>query len=308
MSYADLKEQLCDVAFTTATPYSDDGNDVLYDEYKENLAAIDGAGAELYIPCGNTGEYHALTNEERVEVVRATCEAVGDEGTVIGGVSGSTKTALSLAEGYLAAGADGIMVMPPSHTYVHEQGLAEYYHRIVDSLDCGIVLYKRSPETTAEIVAELSQKENVVGVKYAINDIAAFARAVETCPGDLVWINGIAERFAPAFALEGAEGFTTGIGNFAPVATLALRDAIREDDWDKARSIRDVIRPIEDLRAESGENNQFAAANNVPVVKYGMDLAGLYGGPVREPLVELSESDKKRTDKYHEELQSIATE
>lgn len=306
MSYADLKEQLCDVAFTTATPYSEDGNDVLYDEYKENLAAIADAGAELYIPCGNTGEYHALTNEERVEVVRATCEAVGDEGTVIGGVSESAKTAVSQAERYLEAGADGIMVMPPSHTYVHEQGLAEYYHRIADSLDCGIVLYKRGPETTAEIVAELSQKENVVGVKYAINDIAAFSCAVESCPGDVVWINGIAERFAPAFALEGAEGFTTGIGNFAPEATLALRDAIREENWEQARSIRAAIRPFEDLRAESGENNQFAAANNVPAVKYGMNLAGLYGGPIRTPLVELSEVDKERADEYYKELQSVA--
>ena len=308
MSYEVLKEKLRGVAFTTATPFSADGDEVLYDELKRNVRVVEEAGGELFIPCGNTGEYYALTDEERVSVVQATVEAVGDDSTVVGGIAGSTKTALSLAERYQDVGADAIMVMNPDHTYKHEQGLLEYYRRIVDAVDCGVVLYKRGPELTEELIAELSTEENVVAVKYAVNDIKAFSRAVENVAGDIVWSNGIAERYAPAFALEGAEGFTTGIGNFVPEATLALHDAVRNEDWARAKEIRNVLRPYEDLREATGENNDMAAANNVPAVKYGMELAGLYGGPVREPLVELSAADREQAEEYYETIRQAELE
>lgn len=303
MSFEALKEQLRGVAFTTATPFSEDGDEVLYGELKENVRAIDEAGGELFLPCGNTGEYYALTDEERVGVVHATTEAVGDGNAIVGGVGGSTKTVLSLAERYQEAGVDAIMVMHPDHTYLHERGLLEYYQRIADAVDCGVVLYKRGPELSDDVIAELTTIENVVAVKYAVNDIKAFSDIVANAPGDVVWSNGIAERYAPAFALEGAEGFTTGIGNFVPEATLSLMDSIRDEDWERAKQVRDVLRPYEDLREEAGENNRVSAANNVPAVKYGMELAGLYSGPVREPLVELSDDDKERAERYYEDIQ-----
>ncbi|WP_433632599.1 dihydrodipicolinate synthase family protein [Halomicrococcus sp. NG-SE-24] len=308
MSFEALKETLRGVAFTTTTPFSEDGDDVLYDELKRNARAIDEAGGDLFIPCGNSGEYYALTDEERVNVVEATIDAVGDGNAIVAGVGGSTKTAISLATQYQEAGVDAIMIMHPSHTYLHERGLLEYYRRIVEAVDCGIVLYKRGPELTEDIIAELSTEDNVVAVKYAVNDIKGFSRAVENVPGDLVWSNGIAERFAPAFALEGAEGFTTGIGNFVPKATLALMDALSDEDWESARQIREALRPYEDLREETGPNNAFSAANNVPAVKYGMELAGLYGGPVREPLIELSDADKQRAEQYYEAIQEAVIE
>lgn len=308
MSFEALKEQLRGVAFTITTPFSEDGDKVLPEKLKENVRAIDEVGGEFFLPCGNTGEYYALTNAERVEVVRATVDAVGDGNAIVGGASGSTKTVLSLAEQYQEAGADAVMIMHPDHTYLHEQGLLKYYQRITDAVDCGVVLYKRGPELTDDVIAELTSIENVVAVKYAVNDINAFSALVEDAPGDVVWSNGIAERYAPAFALEGAEGFTTGIGNFVPKSSLTLMDAIRDEDWEHAKQIREILRPYEDLREEAGENNHVSAANNVPAVKYGMELAGLYSGPVREPLVDLSDEDKERAEQYYEDIQNAAHE
>lgn len=304
MSYESVKNGLRNVAFTTTTPFDAEADSVRYDDLKENVRAIQEAGAELFIPCGNTGEYYALSYSERVDVVEATVEAADDSSTVIAGAGGSTKTVKQLVDEYESAGVDGAMVMHPSHTYLHEEGIREYYHSIAESTDLPLVLYKRGPELSDESIAELSWVENVVGVKYAVNDIKAFSKAVATTDSDIVWVNGIAERFAPSFALEGAEGFTTGIGSFVPKPTLELHDAIENEEWERAKEIRDTLRPYEDLREESGSNNPFSAANNVPAVKYGMDLAGLYGGPVREPLVELPEEDKERARKYYDRISS----
>ena len=170
--------------------------------------------------------------------------------------------------------------MYPGYTYVHEDGLRSYYKRIADATDLGVVLYKRGPRLSLANVAALFERENVVCIKFAQNDVDLFATAVSQIPGDVVWSTGVAERFVPAYALEGATGFTTGIGNFAPEPVLALMDAVRVGDLDRARRIRDGLRPYEELRDES----DFGAANNVPAVKYGQELAGLYGGPVRELL------------------------
>lgn len=307
MPYDDLKADLRGVAFTNPTPFTEDATTVRHDALANNLEYIAEAGGNVILPCGNTGEYYSLSREERVAVVETTVETVGDRMTVAGGVGGSTKDACSLAEAYEEAGADALLVMHPVHTYVHAEGVAEYYRRLAEATDLGLVLYKRGPELPDRVIADLSSVDNVVAVKYAVNDVKAFAALVRDTPGDIVFSNGIAERYGPSFGVEGAEGYTTGIGNFVPEASLALMDAIRAEDWDRAREIRDVFRPYEDLREEAGLGNDPAltAANNVPAVKFGMELAGLAGGPVREPIVGLSEADEARVREYYEALSGI---
>lgn len=300
MDYRQLRSDLRGVAFTNPTPFDETGAEIRHDELAENTRRITDAGAELIIPCGNTGEYYSLTNAERVAVVETVADAFA--GSVVAGAGGSTETVIDLADAYEEAGADAIMIMHPVHTYQHEAGLVEYYRKIVESTDLGVVIYKRGPEVTLDLIRELAAYENVVGVKYAQNDIGGFSKAVAAIDEDVVWSNGIAERYAPAFAIEGAEGFTTGIGNFLPEEVLALMEAMRNEDWERARSIRDLLRPYEDLREETGSNNTIRAANNVPAVKYGMELAGLYGGPVREPLVGLSREDEERAKRYYESV------
>ena len=303
-SFNRLEEDLRGVAFTNPTPFSEDGEDVLHDELASNVEFVADAGGELIVPCGNTGEYYSLSNDERAAVTETTADSFGNAGSVVAGVGGSTKNVKALIDEYETANVEGILVMHPVHTYLHEDGILNYYEELTDYTDLGIVLYKRGPELTHDHIHELSKRDNVVGVKYAVNDIKAFSKAVDTTPGDLVWINGIAERFAPSFGIEGAEGFSTGIGNFVPEEVLALDDAISSQNWERANEIRDVLRSYEDLRDETGPNNRFDSANNVPAVKHGLDIAGQYGGPVREPLVDLSADDAKRAEDYYETITS----
>lgn len=304
MSNDSIRAQLAGVAVTPPTPFSHDDHSVRYDKLSENIEFLVDAGIPVLLPCGNTGEYYSLTDEERVTIVEETAAVAGDDACVIGGVGGSTDEVIELAARYRDAGADGIMVMHPAHTYVHQTGVRRYYERIISSTDLGVVVYKRGPEVTDDLLADLAATENVVGIKYAVNDINAFSKTVSRASGDVVWSNGIAERFAPSFAFEGATGFTSGIGAFVPELPLALMDALRNEDWDRARRLRDLARPYEELRDGTGPDNQFGSANNVPAVKYGMELAGRYGGPVRVPLTELSKADKERAEAIYDQLTS----
>lgn len=308
MTYDALRENLRTVAFTTATPFSDDGDRVRHDAIEENARSLYEAGARVFIPCGNTGEYYSLSSAERTEVVRSTVDVLPDDATVVGGAGGSTKNAIALLEAYEAAGADAAMIMYPRHTYLHERGVIEYYRTLASATDLGLVVYKRGPLLTETALERIGSLESVVAVKYAVNDVKTFSRLVENIPEDVVWLNGVAERFAPAYALEGADGFTTGIGNFIPDPVLALSDALSEADWERARRIRRLLRPLEDLREENAGSAPFASAKNVPVVKSGLDHRGLYGGPVREPLVGLSEEDEDRVKTHIDDVENFESE
>ncbi|MFC4986721.1 dihydrodipicolinate synthase family protein [Saliphagus infecundisoli] len=302
MGYETLRDDLHGVAFTTATPFGEGGDRVDREAIGENIRTLAEAGADLFIPCGNTGEYYSLTDDERIGVVEATVDAVPADATVVAGAGGATAEAIEMINAYEDAGADAAMVMYPRHTYVHEEGLIDYYRSIAASTDLGVVVYKRGSLLSERVIEAVAGIENVVAVKYAVNDVTEFSRLAATIT-DVVWLNGVAERYGPSYALEGAEGLTTGIGNFIPEPVLALYDAIKDGDWERAREIRDLLRPFEDLRAEAVGGPAFGAAKNVPVVKYGMDLRGLTGGPVREPLVELAEEDRERVEKYLERVE-----
>lgn len=297
MTQQSLKNALRDVSFTIATPFTDDGDRVHHDRLAENVATLEERGASVLLPCGNTGEYYALTDGERVDVVRTTVEAASPRATVVGGVGGSTKHAAKLISEYESVGADGVMIMHPTYTYIHPRGLVEYFERLISGTELGVVLYKRGPEVTRDMLTGLSTADNVVGVKYAVNDVDSFSATADSLDGEVTLLNGIAERFAPSFAVEGADGFTTGIGNFLPEHVCELQEAIEARDWERAKEIRNVLRPFEELRDEPAAT-PFASAKNVPTVKFGMDLQGMYGGPVREPLRSLSEEDERRVQTY----------
>ncbi len=156
MLHDELRESLRSVSFTTVTPFSDDGTRVLHEQLAENVRTLYDEGARVFIPCGNTGEYYSLAQQERVDVVRTTVEALPDDATVIGGAGGSTQNALELLTAYEAAGADAAMVMYPRHTYVHERGLIDYYRTLTEETDLGLVLYKRGPLLSETVLEELA--------------------------------------------------------------------------------------------------------------------------------------------------------
>jgi len=303
MNQIELRESLRDVAFTTATPFTDDLAAVDHGALRKNLAAIESAGGELYVPNGNTGEYYSLTPEERIEVAETTAAAVN--GCVVAGANGSIEQVIDYAKSYDDAGVDGLMIMHPAHPYKHEAGLVSYYTEIADRSPIGIIIYKRGHDLPNDVLVDLAAHDNIAGIKYADADIKAFSRITRICDEDVVWINGIAERFAPAFAMEGAEGFTTGIGNFVPEETLVLKEAIENEQWEQAKQIRDELEPYETLRDETGANNSLDSAYNIPAVKTGLDIAGLNGGSVRPPLVDLDEADVERAHNYYQRISNL---
>lgn len=305
MNANDLQPHLKNVGFTLPTPFGEDKRTIQYDSLQDIVQFVADAGGELFIPCGNSGEYYSLDNDERVSVVETVTTSLNDTGTVVAGADGHTTEVLEMAEEYEKVGADGVMVIEPPHAYIHKEGLVDYYTRIADESPLPIVLYKRGPGIPDDAIVEMTEHENVAGVKYAESSVDNFARTIHRAEGNVIWLTGNAERYAPSYCLEGAHSFTTGIGNFVPEPVLELDRAIKNGDWERSLMIRNRLRPYEDLRGESGDNNSLSSASNVPAIKTGLELIGLYGGPVRPPLVELSDDDQERARQYYEKIAAM---
>jgi len=288
MDYGKLRESLKNVVLTNTTPFTPDGKEVDLDGLRKNARHLIDNGITTFVPCGNTGEFNSLSIQEHREVTKAVTDEADGAATVFTGIGYSTKIAVEMGQAAQKAGADGVMIMPPVHTFISEKGLYRYYMDIIDALDVGVMLYKRTDDVSYDLLAEMVKHKKVVGVKYAVNNPNSFTNLVERTKGaEVAWVCGTAERWAPFFFLAGAEGFSSGMGNFIPHLPLGLLRALKETDYNGAMRIREKMTPFEELRS------RHKSANNVPAVKEAMDLVGLCGGPPREPASPLNEKDKE---------------
>ncbi|MHA1741824.1 MAG: dihydrodipicolinate synthase family protein [Candidatus Thorarchaeota archaeon] len=288
MSLKVVRSALRGVAVTTATPFTADLRDIDTDSIVTNVEFLQDGGIRLIIPCGNTGEYYSLSESEWLRVVETTIEAAASETVVMAGVGGAVSTLRWQVKQAENAGASAVMVLYPQHVFRSESGIIEYYREALAAADeIAVVLYKKGPLLTDDVISKMSDDERVVGVKYAYGRIVDFARSVQRLGHTVVWTCGTAERFAPFFWLAGAEGFTSGLANFAPRVSLTMLEALRAGDWTRAMKIQEMITPLEFLRERHGR------ANNVSVVKAAMDCSGLIGGRCRPPIHELSDAERK---------------
>lgn len=301
MTAAQVKQRLRDVAVGVLTPFDEQGT-IEHRKIEQNARSLYDEGMRTFLAAANISEYHSLSRRERIESVETVVDALPSDACVLAGVGGSTTDALELIEAYDRLGADAMMVMPPDHTYLHEQGLLDYYRELAAGSETPLVPYVRGFDPSAEYLAALTRVDGVVGVKYALKDPVKLGEAIRAGDDDVVWVNGLAEPYAVSFWAEGVEGFTAGVSNFRPEVGQELFDALTEGDWERARALRDICLPYQRFRDETGQNNTLAGAISVPAVKKGLELAGLHGGDVREPIRPLPAEAAERAEAIYDKL------
>jgi 4-hydroxy-tetrahydrodipicolinate synthase len=281
-----LREAARGLLVTSVTPFQP--GSLALDEAgaRRNLAFIDGKGIAAIIPAGNTGEFHSLTRDEMERLVRITADVAGKRQAVVVGVGGDLKTAIDMAHFAEGAGVAGVMIHEPSHTFASEAGIELYYRAIAGSIGIGATLYKRSARVPDRLLAKVTREvRNIVAIKYAVNDVAAYLDLVDAVADGVVCACGTAERWALPFAAGGTSGYTSGIANFAPEAAVAFWKMLRDTPLAPATRKRwHDFAAIEDVRARDG------AALNVPVIKAAMGIMGLAAGPPRPPLAPLADA------------------
>ena len=112
-------------------------------KYVSWLASFDEIGG--LVTNGHTGEITSMSLEERARVTRIVAEEVGDQVLVISGIcSEGTQTAIAEAKAAEAAGADGILLMPP-HIWLRfgmtQEAVINHYKKIAAAIHIGIIIH-----------------------------------------------------------------------------------------------------------------------------------------------------------------------
>jgi 4-hydroxy-tetrahydrodipicolinate synthase len=263
------------------TPFTPDGRAVAPERLEALVRGLFAAGIRVFLPAAGTGEFHSLSPDEVIQCVSATRLAVGDSGTVIAPIGFSVDHAVSVGKRALDAGADGLLLMPVVHPYVADEGFRDYFLAIADRQfpAAPLLTYKRASAPSDKLLLELAHAGKLCGVKYAVNDLDAFARfaAAARRMGNLGLYCGTAERWAPYYMMAGATGYTSGSGCVAPRTTLAMHRALASGQLDAALRHLAVLRPLEDYRARDGDSF------NISAIKYAVGLLGVDFGPCRPP-------------------------
>lgn len=257
------------------------------------------AGIRMFMPAAGTGEFHSLSADEIVEVVRVTRQAAGPAAQIFAPVGLQMAHAIDVGHRSLEAGANGVMFMPFTHPYLCNIGVGDYYRTVIEELRCPTLIYKKSAVPSDALLLELAENPHVVGIKYAENNLHDFRRVVLADRGRIEWLCGSAERFAPYFMLAGSSGYTTGAGNIAPHVTLAMHAAFAAGAWQEGLRYQQALLPLEEFRAREQDSY------NISMLKWAVRRTGLNFGPTRPPQRSLTSADQQAIDRLTDELLSI---
>jgi len=264
---------------------------------EQNIGFLLSCGIHGIVPCGSTGESATLTFEEHEKVIKVTVNKVNGKIPVLAGTgSNNTAEAIRLTKTAKDIGADGVLVISPYYNKPNRAGLVKHYTRLAD-LDIPVVVYNVPGRTgqnlEPDLIAELAQHPNIVGVKEASGNIGQISRIIEeTQDEDFTVISGDDNITVPIMALGGA-GVISVAANVDPKRMVIMYEAMRKGDYQKALVLHYALSPL--------FRSMFIDTNPIPVKK-AVELMGMAGGPVRLPLDEL---DVNKTEQLKKVLATI---
>ncbi|WP_417827716.1 5-dehydro-4-deoxyglucarate dehydratase [Thalassospira sp.] len=288
MHYLEMKKAIgAGLLSFPVTPFDGEGALDLA-TYRTHVGWLSQYPAAALFAAGGTGEFFSLTPEEVVETVLAAKEVAGDT-PIIAGCGYGTAMAVDLAKACEAAGADGLLLLPQYLVGAEQEGLFERVKAVCDAVRIGVIVYNRDNSIiTAETLAKLCDVcPNLVGFKDGHGNIEMVTKVCTLLGDRLSYIGGMptAEVFAKAYKAAGVTTYSSAIFNFLPQQALDFYDALtRDDDETMNRVLKEFFYPYLDIR---NRGKGYA----VSIVKAGMRVIGRDTGPVRSPLIDLTDEE-----------------
>ncbi len=231
-------------------------------------------GSDGLVVCGTTGEGSTLSDDERVRMIRIAVEEMSGRCTVIAGVgSNDTRHAVHLTERATELRPDALLHVNPYYNRPSRRGIVRHYEEVARATDLPILLYN-IPQRTAsdmsnDLLAELAQLENIVGVKQAN------AGSLERIDGLMIYA-GNDDMLADVLDLGEPGGIL--------VASHLFGDQMREmvDEPGRRREIQESLQDV---------YRDICVAPLTCSVKAALNLLGLRVGVPRLPYVEPDEAE-----------------
>ena len=262
---------------------------------------VEDLGIDGLFVAGKQGEYFAMTLDERKRAFEIAVDATRGTGasTIMSCSDQNMETVIALARHAQAAGADYVVVHAPVLHFVtdRDDALFAYYRTISEAVEIGIAMWSH-PDSgylmSPELCARIAELPNIVAIKYsvpremyaALTHLAGDRLLVSTASED-EWLDNILELgwrlylcSSPPCLLQ-----TAADCRMREYTDLAFAGRV-----DEARRVRDSLEPVR--RALKGTR---PGAKPHAHQKYWQALLGQVGGPVRPPMLNLTDAEKAAT-------------
>lgn len=270
------------------TPFT---NDLQVDEdaYRTHIEWQSSHDVGGLFAAGGTGEGFSLNPEEAARVVRIAVESSRPGVPVLASAGGAVVQAVQNVKDAEAAGAEGVLVLPPYLTECDQDGLFAYVSAICAATNIGVIVYNRANAIySAETVARLADAHtNFIGFKDARGDIEHLTKVYAKNGDRLFYLGGLptAETFALPLLQLGMSTYSSAMFNFVPEFALGFYADVRAQDHAAVtRKLNDFVLPYLNIR-DRGKGY------GVSIVKGGLKAVGRPVGPVRPPLQDLTDQD-----------------
>jgi 4-hydroxy-tetrahydrodipicolinate synthase len=267
------------------TPFRDDGS-VDFDAFQALCTHLVENGSDGIVVAGTTGESPTLSDDERLDLVRAALEAVGDSATVVAGTGTySTAHSVHLTEAAHELGASAFLVVTPYYNKPPQRGIVAHFEEVARTTDRTIVVYNIPARVVVNIepetITRLAEIENVRAVKQANADLDQ-ARHIVAC--GLALYAGDDNLIQPFLELGGSGGVCVHTHVVGPQVAEQVRAALG-GDLERARELDRQLEPSYEL---------LGVAPNPIAIKAALRLLGHSVGGHRLPLVEASSDEVAR--------------
>jgi 4-hydroxy-tetrahydrodipicolinate synthase len=250
------------------------------------------SGVHGLAPMGSAGEFIALTDQERMQVVEWVLEEAGGRVPVYVGTGHySTRTTIELSRHALRSGASGLMIMPPYLLRPPKQDVLNHFRRIRDAVPLPIMVYNvpilAGVELTPEDIQLLAGEGVIQSVKWSHVEVSRIHDTKLLCGGDFTVFVGIDLVGLEGLAV-GADGYIGGLAMMTPARTRQLFDAIfSQGDLKSARCCWNRLLPLVqfEYRALFKDDGQ---PHWLAVCREAAALRGIQVGPPRSPLQPLA--------------------
>ncbi|MDT5151195.1 MAG: 4-hydroxy-tetrahydrodipicolinate synthase [Mycobacterium sp.] len=259
------------------TPFGPDGSLDLATAKALAKRLVD-AGCDGLVVFGTTGESPTTSDDEKIALLGAVLEAVGDRARIIAG-AGTYDTAHSvhLAKACEAEGAHGLLVVTPYYSRPSQAGLIAHFTAVADATALPNVLYDIPPRSAVPIewdtVRAIAPHPNIVAIKDAKGDLHGGAMIMAET--GLAYYSGDDALNLPWLAM-GATGFISVWGHFAASQLREMLSSFTSGDIATARKIQIALGSLNEAQNRLG---------GVTMSKAGLRLLGLDTGEPRLPQI-----------------------
>src|SRR6202166_4036326 len=269
------------------TPFASDGS-VNYEAAEKLAVLLTADGSDGVVVSGTTGESPALTDDEKIELIKAIKKAIPGKSVVAGTGSNDTHHSVKLSERAMKAGADALLAVVPYYNKPPQEGMYQTFKAISEVGPT--IMYNIQGRTavnmTAATTLRCAELPGILGVKEASGDLDQIGLVCAGKPDRFKVWSGDDSWTLPVLAV-GGYGVICVVSHIAGRSMRKLVAAHEDNDNDEARRIHLGLLPVI-------KTLMTTAANPVPI-KSVLNAMGFAAGPFRLPLVPLTD----------EQLQSV---